>query len=804
MKLAIRSWIWAMTVAVAVAVTPCHGSAKSFPPRGEVGPDKTLSPYFFVQSDDPSVDRLPLRSTRADIRISGIIADVTVTQSYKNEGKKTLEAIYIFPGSTRAAVYAMRMTVGERVIEAEIMERQKARATYEQARQAGQTASLLEQQRPNVFQMNVANILPGDDIRVEMKYTELIQPEDTVYEFVYPTVVGPRYSNTPSAGAPDTQKWVENPYMHEGQPAPYSFGLTLTLRTGIPIADLSSPSHEVHVRYSDKDEAHVELAEDSKAGTRDFVLRYRLAGGQIQTGALLHVGKRENFFLIMMEPPARVATEIVLPREYIFIVDVSGSMNGFPIQIGKALAEEIITGLRPSDRMNVLLFAGGSAILSEGQSLRASQENKKRAIDWIKSQRGSGGTELLPALERAFSLKKTESMSRVVVVITDGYVDVEPQAFELIRQKLGEANLFTFGIGTAVNRHLIEGMARVGNGEPFVLLNEVQARKEAERFRHYIQSPVLTDIRMEFRGVKVRDVEPLAVPDLFPLRPLVVFGKYDGESGGEVVIRGKSASGPIERIIPISQSMASAENGALRLLWARNRIVRLSDLNHLRPEDRRVKEVTELGLQHSLLTQYTSFVAVDKMKRADGTYETVKQPLPLPDGVSDLAVGRAPAAGGVRYKMAQPAPHSPSMVPPTGRQEASDRAAREGAPLVSGEVVRDKGGQPSPGNIVVTVEEVRGGLDRLGLEKALRSQRVELQACCNPESGGAPPQPGEMVLRLRIDASGKVDGIDVVSSTGGRTELLNCLKKALLALKLSPTQRGSGEAIVKVVCGAGS
>jgi Ca-activated chloride channel family protein len=782
----------AVAVFLAAGLSPVEAASSS--PKGErsMGKETTLSPYFFVQSDDPRVDRLPLKSSRADIRISGVIADVAVTQVYRNEGQKTLEAIYVFPGSTRAAVHAMRMTVGERVIDAEIMERQKARETYEQARHAGQTASLLEQQRPNVFQMNVANILPGDEIRVELKYMELIQPEETVYEFVYPTVVGPRYTNAPAAGATDTQKWVENPYLHEGQPAPYQFGLSLSLRTGIAIADVSSPSHEVHVRYAGKDEARIELGDDPQAGTKDFVLRYRLAGGQIQTGALLHAGKGENFFLVMMEPPARVTPEIVLPREYVFIVDVSGSMNGFPIQVGKALAEEIITRLRPADRMNVLLFSGGSAVLSEGQSLPASEENKQRAIAWIKSQRGSGGTELLPALERAFKLGRAEGMSRVVVVITDGYVSVEPEAFDLIRQKLGEANLFAFGIGSAVNRHLIEGMARVGNGEPVVILNEPQARKEAERFRKYIQSPILTDIRMEFRGMQVRDMEPIAVPDLFSLRPLVIFGKYEGEAGGEVVIRGKTASGPFEQVIPISQGMASAENGALRLLWARHRIMRLSDLNHLRPDDRRVKEVTELGLRHGLMTQYTSFVAVDRIKRADGSFETVKQPLPLPEGVSDLAVGgrgeaarlKAPASAPFLSLSKLPEAVSPAK-PPTGMPARDERA-------------QDKEEVGLKHGFSIKVEEARGELVAAVLEKALQSELTRLAPCCSNESVQLPAQRQEIVLRLRIGADGLVNEVEAVTSTSSEATLAECLKKALLSAKLPSV--GSGEAIVKIVC----
>ena len=204
--------------------------------------DKTLSPYFVVMSDNPATDALPLKSTTAAVNIAGKVADVTVTQVYRNEGKKALEAVYVFPASTRAAVHALRMTVGERIIEADIMERQKARETYEDAKKAGQTTTLLEQQRPNVFQMNVANIFPGDEVKVELKYLELVRAEDKVYEFVYPTVVGPRYANQPAVGAPDTEKWVASPYIHENQAPPYTFGLSVEVRGACPWPNWPAPA----------------------------------------------------------------------------------------------------------------------------------------------------------------------------------------------------------------------------------------------------------------------------------------------------------------------------------------------------------------------------------------------------------------------------------------------------------------------------------------------------------------------------------------------------------------------------------
>jgi len=289
--------------------------------------DKTLSPYFFIQSDDQNLDRLPLKSTTAEVDIAGVIADVRVKQVYKNEGIKPIEAIYIFPGSTRAAVYGMKMIIGERTIEAKIEESQKARQDYEEARQNGQTASLLEQQRPNVFQMNVANILPGDVIVVELSYTELLIPEEGIYEFVYPTVVGPRYSNTPEHLVSSNEKWVSNPYTHEGELPFYAFDLNLNLNAGMPVQDVVCNTHQTDIQFKDSERVSIELKDSEKnGGNRDFILKYKLKGKQIQSGLLLYEGEKENFFLMMVQPPEHIKPEFITPGKF-FISRLSSKIN---------------------------------------------------------------------------------------------------------------------------------------------------------------------------------------------------------------------------------------------------------------------------------------------------------------------------------------------------------------------------------------------------------------------------------------------------------------------------------------------
>jgi Ca-activated chloride channel homolog len=765
------------------------------------GGEQTLSPYFFVLSDDPETDRLPLKETRADVTVAGVIAQVDVTQVYANDGDTTLEAIYIFPMSTRAAVHGMTMTVGERLIEARIRERDEAREEYEEARSNGQTASLLEQQRPNVFQMNVANILPGDEIVVEMSYVELLVPEDAVYEFVFPTVVGPRYCNMPASEAPASESWVENPYLHEGEDAFHTFGADLWIQSGIPIARASSPSHDLDVEFIDARRVHLHLADGPDVGNRDLVLRYALAGDDIESGVLIYEGEEESFFLTMVEPPARVEPDRIVPREYIFILDVSGSMNGFPLDTTRELMDELLGSLRPSDHFNILTFAGSSGLLAE-ESLPATRENIDLALGRIQQLRGGGGTELLPALERALALPRAEGTSRVVVVATDGYVTVEKQAFHVISERLGEANMFPFGIGSSVNRHLIEGMARAGLGEPFVVLDGGEAAEKADRFREYISAPVLQGIEVEFGGIDAYDVEPPAAPDLFASRPVVVFGKFEGPAEGEIVVSGYTSEGLVEICLDLGDALVSDDHEALRYLWARHRIRRLSDLNSFGEDEEAVAEVTRLGLDYSLMTQYTSFVAVDRVVRADGEYETVDQPLPLPEGVSDLAVGGKQLQSGTLGGI---------IGTQYGNSYGSGGLGSRGSGLggggtgegLGGLTTRGRGrgssgygaGNSAPATPSVGSPIILGSVDKTQVDRTIKQHLAQIRYCYQKELNKNPALAGKVVVKFTIGADGTVTAAEIKSSTLNNETVEACICARFMRMTF-PAPAGGGVVVV--------
>jgi len=606
--------------------------------------DKTCSPFFFVKSEDGSVDQLPLKSTTADVKISGVIADVTVRQTYCNTGEVPLEAIYVFPASTKAAVYFMQMQLGKRILKAEIREAEQAREDYEKAKNEGKTTSLLEQQRPNVFQMNVANILPGDTLEIEMRYTELITPVDGIYEFVYPTVVGPRYAELSHEG---DSTWVEIPYTHEGESPAYDFNITVDIQAGMKIQSLESPSHEnLNIIYPTESSAMCTLPQsENKSGNKDFILHYGLSGDQIESGLLMYEGEEEKFFLAMIQPPKSPQTNDIPPREYVFIMDVSGSMNGFPISVSKTLLIDLISSLNPVDKFNVICFAGGAQVLANA-SLDATQENIDKAIDLINNKEGSGGTNLLNALNKALALQGTEDYARTFIIATDGYVTVEKEAYRLIRNNLSDANFFAFGIGSSVNRYLIECIAHAGMGEPFVVTDQEEASVAAEKFRRYIESPVLTNINVSYNGFDVYDVEPHTIPDVFAQRPILIFGKWENEPQGAIEIEGLSGNHSWSGNLFVPNYSPSDDNKALRYLWARHKIQILDDygqLDQYGETDEAIKEeITKLGLTYNLLTRYTSFIAIDSLIRNEGdTLATVTQPLPMPSGVSDYAVGES-------------------------------------------------------------------------------------------------------------------------------------------------------------------
>lgn len=603
--------------------------------------DRTLAPYFYVESEDTKVDTFPLKETKVTTNINGTIAETFVTQTYTNEGTSPLNARYVFPASTKVTVHGMKMTIGNQVITAQIKEREEAREEYEEAKSEGKSASLLEQQRPNVFTMDVANVMPGDNIAIELHYTEMITPSEGVYQFVFPTVTGPRYVNPNQETTQDSDQWTATPYLEDGRTAEGKYDIVVNLSTGVPITDMKCKSHSLNVDFSSETSAQLTLADpEHYAGDRDFILNYKLTGEELSSGLMLYTGEEENFFMLTVQPPERFASEDIPPREYIFVLDVSGSMYGYPLDTAKGLIKDLVSNLRKTDSFNLILFSSDIYQMSP-QSLPATRKNIRAAMRLIDEQEGGGGTLLSTALESALATPANENMARNIITITDGYISDEKNVFQIIHQNLNTTSFFSFGIGDAVNRYLIDGIAKAGQGESFVVTDSADAAETASRFRTYIEAPILTDINVSYDGFDVYDVEPAAASTLFAQKPVVLFGKWRGEPEGSIRLTGRTGKEEYQQGISVTGIQPLEANQAIRYLWARSRVERLTDYGcNTRTVDAVKQEITTLGLNYSMITPYTSFIAVtDVIRNTDGTGTDVDQPLPLPSNVSNFAVG---------------------------------------------------------------------------------------------------------------------------------------------------------------------
>jgi Ca-activated chloride channel family protein len=324
-------------------------------------------------------------------------------------------------------------------------------------------------------------------------------------------------------------------------------------------------------------------------------------------------------------------------------------MSGFPLDTAKRLLGDLVRGLRLEDTFNVVTFASGSGVLSE-TPLAATVANIELAMGFIDSNNSGGGTELEAALTRSLALPGGEDRSRSILLITDGFISADAEVRDLIRREIGRANLFAFGIGSSVNRQLLESVARAGGGEPTIVTSGSEVGAAAKQFREMVSNPVLAKVRIEAEGVTLANIEPDPHPDVFAARPLIITGTWSGEAKGKMIVRGIGGNGsPFEKVIDIAEAAASGgiDHPALPVLWARERVRRLGDRE--KRDEETIREITSLGLGYSLLTPYTSFLAVDETpKNFEGLAQTVKQPLPLPQGVSEAAIGGTGAPTMVR------------------------------------------------------------------------------------------------------------------------------------------------------------
>ena len=733
----------------------------------------------------------PLKQTRVKAQISGFLSRVTVTQEFENPFKDRIEAVYTFPLPQNAAVDDMTMNVGERTIKGKILPREEAQAVYDAAKANGKTASLLDQERPNIFTQSVANILPGEQIKITISYVETLKYEAGAYEFVFPMVVGPRYMPGDSTGTkqgtgvasdttevPDASR-ISPKFVERGLRSGHDVSLDVQLDAGVILTGVDSKTHELNIeRNGDAHSAHVRLKDNATIPNKDFILRYEVAGKKIEDAVLTHRSEKGGFFTMILQPPDRVAPEDVTPKELVFVLDTSGSMHGFPIEKAKETMKLALDNLYPSDTFNLITFAGDTNILFP-EPVPATKQNLERAQAFLASRSGSGGTEMMKAIRAALEPSDKQNHVRIVCFMTDGYVGNDMAIISEV-QKHPNARVFAFGIGSAVNRFLLDKMAETGRGEvEYVALND-DGSAAARRFHERIRNPLLTDISIDWGGLPVADVYPQRIPDLFSAKPLVLNGRFTAPANGTIRLKGKIAGDDFVREIPVNLPETMVANDVLSSLWARQRIENLMSQDYqgaqngsMRPD---LKEtVTQLGLEYRLMTQFTSFVAVEEMIVTDGgAPRKVDVPIEVPEGVNrdfvDAEVmksapmamagnyafsGRAfggGAGGSMKRNKSAQAPPMPAPVPTNSPSGVAPRPAGTLAMEVD---AADKVAAPSKTHpaIAGVIERVRNKQLTFGPTEAnfVKNGKAEIQIWLNDKSAANLDQLKQLGFEVVLD-----------------------------------------------------
>jgi Ca-activated chloride channel family protein len=631
----------------------------------------------------------PILATEVQVKVSGMVARVVVSQQFQNPSDDWLEGRYVFPLSEEGAVDRMRLIVGERVIEARIAERAAAKRRYETAKRAGQRASLVEQERPNIFTTSVANIGPGETVTVEIAYRESLPFRDGRFSLRFPMVVGPRYIPGPAqvariggggwalgAPVPDAER-ITPPLSHPDLGPINPVTIAVELDPGFPIASVDSPFHSVRVDEEADGRLAVSLADGAVPADRDFVLEWTPATGREPAAALFAEDvDGDTYALVMVMPPSLAPGEDErLPRETVFVIDTSGSMDGASIGQAREALSLALRRLSARDRFNVIRFSDDTQALFP-EARPADAENLDRAKRFVRGLKARGGTEMLPALRLALAVDGGDDRDRVrqVVFLTDGAVGNEAQLLDEITRRLGRSRLFTVGIGSAPNGYFMRKAAQFGRGS-FTFIGEVDqvAEKMAALFAK-LERPAMTDLRLSWSEGAGLESWPARLPDLYDGEPVVATARLP-RAIGVVTVGGLIAGRRWQTVFPLDElAHGMVPAAGVAALWAADKVAALLDRLHQGADPDQVRaEVLEVALRHALVTRFTSLVAVDvtPVRPADTPVFTGEVPTNLPhgwtlEGLLGLPADRdQPVDHGLqrtRGAAFQPAPPAPAVI----------------------------------------------------------------------------------------------------------------------------------------------
>ena len=582
----------------------------------------------------------PATDTDVVIRVAGIVARTEVSQRFRNATGECVDGIYVFPLPEGAAVDRLQMTVGGRIIEGEIREREEAKKAYEQARSEGRKASLLEQERPNVFTVSVASIGADEEIQVSLAYQEAVRYDDGRFHLRFPMVVAPRYvpgstvrasaSGEPGgasrgeARVPDADR-ISPAVLHPSRGPVNPVHLRVELDPGFPLRRVTSGTHGVLARAAAGGSYLVTLSDEATFADRDFELAWEPdLGREPKAAVLTQTLSGETYALLLVVPPApEVLPGARLPRETVFVIDTSGSMAGASIDGAKRALGLALARLQPEDRFNVIEFNSRVRKLYP-ESRRAFPGAVDEARRWVGTLEAQGGTEMLDALESALDGSAGDGQVRQVLFMTDGAVGNEEELFHFIQAHLGRSRLFTVGLGSAPNSHFMTRAAEFGRGTFTYVSSSAEVDEKMSALFRRLEAPVLTNLELVWDDASA-EAWPAKVPDLYAGEPLVVVARLS-TAGGGVTVRGDRSSLPWSRRLDLEGG--SADSGIDRL-WARRKIAALTDSASGETGRAAIRcQVVEVALAHHLISSYTSLVAVDVTPTV--ARGTVCEPRPVP------------------------------------------------------------------------------------------------------------------------------------------------------------------------------
>lgn len=596
-----------------------------------VGWDK--DPDVFSHEENGQIAALPLKHTSVNAEISGFVSRTYVTQEFQNPYSKPIEAIYNFPLPSGASVDSMEMQIGDKKIVGKIDTRKEAERKYQEAKNNGQTAALLNQERPNIFTQKVANIMPGDSIKIKISYFEVLKYNNGQYNFVFPMVVGPRYN---PASVDDTSN-IESPSIPAWTREWLTIDVTLHIAAGVNIKWLKSNSHSVDIKKINDAEAEITLKNANEIPNKDFSFIYNVASDKPQLGFITHkvANEKDWYFALIAEPQKSPKQSEIRSKEIVFVLDTSGSMQWRPIETVKKAMKKAIENLGPNDSFNIYNF-NTSVFTLFPESKIANQSTKDEWLKYTDNLEAGGWTIMQePFMEALKNNGENSDRMRIILGMTDWDVGNESQILETVKTWLGDNRLFMFWVDAAPNRYIIDKMAESGNWKATYVLGEDNVDEKVDEFYNNFASPVLTDIKIDWDWLNATDILPERFADLYAGQPLYVYGKYS--AGGfldsldkerNIKITAKRWNEEYEEIIKVNFKNEEKENSSIAAYWARQKIAEIYKNNNFVPNSKLEEEVTALGLKYSIMSEFTSFIAIDDtIRNASGQIETKKVPV---------------------------------------------------------------------------------------------------------------------------------------------------------------------------------